>query len=144
MHFALCAMLFPSPPPNVHLLPYAPRTMRYAISFPTSHLHSYAPCSLRYAFFPTSALVRLWRIPTSHFRTCPPLEDSHFRLQLLPTSAFKVFLFRHLRHFEFLYLAAAGHGKFGYNFIIFGMLLNRQLVPDMCCNRIQGQLAVIL
>ncbi len=56
----------------------------------------------------------------------------------------KVLFRRPFRHFEFLYLAAAGHGEFGYEFIIFGMFFQRQLRLDMSCDRFQGQLAVFL
>ena len=56
----------------------------------------------------------------------------------------KVLFRRYLCHPEFLYLAAAGHGEFGYEFIIFGMFFHRQLRLDMSCDRFQGQLAVFL
>jgi|GEM_PF-4378607 len=71
------------------------------------------------------------------FFSLPPSLISHFRI---PTSDFKVFIFRHLRHFVFLHFAAAGHGKFGDQLILPRNLVSRQVRPNVGCHLIQIEL----
>ena len=119
--------------------------------------HSLPVKTLNYFLFISSTRFELWthnyvfllfkgceKFTGSFPSITPSLHHSIIpSLQYSSTSLF-VFILCHFRHSEFLYLAAAGHGVFGYEFIILGIFFHRHFIIFFHQKSAGAQLALLI